>query len=100
MKRVLFVCSAGMSTSLIVEKTLAVAKEQKFEVSIEAIPEAELKSKIEDCDLVLLGPQVRYLLGNVKKIADPQGINVSVMDPINYGRLNGAAILEQIKGLI
>ena len=43
MKRILLVCSAGMSTSLLVSKMQAAAKAQGIDCTINAVGEAELK---------------------------------------------------------
>ena len=55
-------CSTGMSTNLLVTKIEAAAKEQNIEAQIWAIPEANLSEEITKCDVVLLGPKVRYVL--------------------------------------
>ena len=49
-----------MSTSLLVNKMNNAAKEFGEEVSIEALPVSECSSKIDEVDIVLLGPQVRF----------------------------------------
>ena len=48
MKKILLVCSAGMSTSLLVNKMKDAAKEFNVEVDINALPVAECSSKIKD----------------------------------------------------
>lgn len=55
-------CSTGISTNLLVTKMEANAKEQNLETQIWAIPEANLSEEITKCDVVLLGPKVRYVL--------------------------------------
>lgn len=60
MKNILLVCSAGMSTSLLVSKMKEAAKEAEIEVNINALPISECDSVIDTVDIVLLGPQVRY----------------------------------------
>lgn len=59
-KNILLVCSAGMSTSLLVSKMKEAAKEAEIEVNINALPISECDSVIDTVDIVLLGPQVRY----------------------------------------
>lgn len=60
--KIMLACSTGMSTNLLVTKIEAAAKEQNIEAQIWAIPEANLSEEITKCDVVLLGPKVRYVL--------------------------------------
>lgn len=96
MKKVLFVCSAGMSTSLLVENTKKAAKERNVEIEIQALSEAEAKSHLDECSVLLLGPQVRFLLKNFQKLTEGKGIKVDVIQSIPYGRMDGNAVLDQI----
>lgn len=93
MKKILLVCAAGMSTSLLVNKMKQAAKEIGIEVSIDALPVSECSSVIGEVDIVLLGPQVRFQKPQVDKLADGR-IPVEVIDMRLYGTMNGKAILE------
>src|SRR5699024_4227841 len=93
MKKILLVCSAGMSTSLLVSKMRNAAKEKGIEVEIDALPVAEASTVVDNVDIVLLGPQVRFQKGNVEKLVKGR-IPVEVMDMRLYGMMNGKAILE------
>ncbi|MBS5951007.1 MAG: PTS sugar transporter subunit IIB [Clostridium sp.] len=100
MKRILLVCSAGMSTSLLVTKMQAAAKDQGVECSINAVGEAELKRHENEIDVLLLGPQVRFLLKKMKTKFDPKGIPVEVINTVDYGTMNGAKVLKQALDLM
>jgi len=100
MKRILLVCSAGMSTSLLVSKMQGVAKDQGIDVWIAAVAEAELKNYENKIDVVLLGPQVRFLLDKLKIKLNPKGIPVDIVNTIDYGTMNGAKVLKQALNLI
>lgn len=99
MKNILLVCAAGMSTSLMVNKMNAAAKELGIEANIQALAVTECGSVIDNMDIVLLGPQVRYQKGKVEELVKGR-IPVQVMDMRYYGTLNGRAILEQALELI
>ena len=86
MKKILLVCSAGMSTSLLVTK-------MRVEVGIDALPVAEASTAVDHVDIVLLGPQVRFQKATVEKLVKGR-IPVEVMDMRLYGTMNGKAILE------
>ncbi|MCB5240012.1 PTS sugar transporter subunit IIB [Niallia alba] len=93
MKNILLVCNQGMSTSFLVEKMKQAAKEQSMEVNIWAVSDAELHENWENADIVLLGPQVGYLKSNTEKVVG-NSIPVTVIDFVDYGRVNGAAVLK------
>ncbi|AYV68075.1 MULTISPECIES: PTS sugar transporter subunit IIB [Niallia] len=93
MKNILLVCNQGMSTSFLVEKMKQAAKDQSMEVNIWAVSDAELHENWEKADIILLGPQVGYLKSNTEKVVG-NSIPVTVIDFVDYGRVNGAAVLE------
>lgn len=97
---ILLVCSAGMSTSLLVDKMRAVAKEQGIEVNINAIAEADLKNYLKDANVLLLGPQVRYMLSKIKSMPETQGIPVEVISTVDYGMMRGDKVLDTALNLI
>lgn len=100
MIKIVLVCSAGMSTSLLVLKMKDTARKQGIEVDIIAVPEVEAKRNTEGTDVVLLAPQVRYLLSKMKKDLEPLGIPTAVIESINYGMMNGEAVMKQAMELI
>ena len=95
MKKIMLVCSAGMSTSLLVQKMEKAAVEKNIQVEIFACSEAEAKDKYKQVNVILLGPQVRFLLSKIQGAVEGTGIPVAVIDSIEYGTMNGAAVLEK-----
>ena len=93
MKKILLVCSAGMSNSLLVNKMKDAAKERGEEVEINALAIAECSSIINEADIVLLGPQVRFQKPQVEKLTNGN-IPVEVIDMRQYGIMDGKGILE------
>ncbi|HEX9026808.1 MAG TPA: PTS sugar transporter subunit IIB [Clostridium sp.] len=100
MKKILLVCCAGMSTSLLVSKMQAAAEKKGVECSIQATGESEVKECINDIDVLLLGPQVRFLLSKFKKDLVDQNIPVEVINTVHYGTMNGEKVLERALELI
>lgn len=94
MYNILLVCSAGMSTSLLVTKMQKAAEEKGIQVEVKAVAEADLKNNLKDVDVLLLGPQVRYMLSKMKEAMEPGGIPVDVINSMDYGTMNGAKVLE------
>lgn len=99
MKNILLVCNQGMSTSFLVEKMKQAANENGTEVKIWAVSDAELNENWEQADIILLGPQVGYLKANTEKVVENK-IPVSVINFLDYGRVNGQAVLNTALELI
>lgn len=95
MKKILLVCAAGMSTSLLVNKMKAAAKEKGIEINIDALPVSECSSVIDTVDIVLLGPQVRFQKPQVDALVKGR-IPVEVIDMRLYGTMNGKVILDNV----
>ena len=101
--RIMLVCAAGMSTSLLVTKMEVAAKEAGEEVEIFALPLTEGEKIIDTVDCVLLGPQVRFQKSAIEKLAAGRKkgpIPVEVIDMRDYGTMNGKAVFEMAKKLI
>lgn len=89
---ILLVCAAGMSTSLLVNNMNKAAAEKGIEVTINAFPVSQVDQYGPTSDVILLGPQVRYELNNVKK--KYPNIPVDMINMQDYGRMDGAKVLE------
>jgi cellobiose PTS system EIIB component len=100
MKKILLCCSAGMSTSLLVEKMKKAALDRHVDVDIEAIPVVEFDRRIHEADVVLIGPQVKYRWTQFKQVADANGKPIEVIDMMAYGMMNGVKVLDQALSLI
>ena len=91
MQKIMFVCNAGMSTSLLVQKMQNEAKSRGLDVEIEARPMAEAMEALDTADILLLGPQIGYAKGDFEKATDKP---VDVIAMVDYGRMNAPKILD------
>lgn len=98
MKKIVLLCSAGMSTSLLVKKMREIAETEKYDVQVEAYSVSEASVKAADADLVLLGPQVRFNLSSIQKKLP--GKPVDVIDMRAYGNMDGDAVMKQAKEIL
>lgn len=101
MKTIMLVCVAGMSTSLLVSKMQKEAELRQIDTDIFAIPESEVEKTFaqKDVDVLLLGPQVKYLKSSFdKKYADK--CPVEIINMMDYGMMNGKNVLDQAITLI
>ena len=92
-KTIMLVCAAGMSTSMLVRKMIDAAEQTKANVKIFAASAADAKDKLaaEHPDVLLLGPQVRYLEGDFKAALS---IPVAVINMSDYGLMKGDRVLQ------
>lgn len=99
---VVLCCAAGLSTSMLVTEISEAADRRKVKIKIEAIPEANLHKRSLLPDIILLGPQLSYRLSDLKLIYEQQGVKVDAINMMDYGMLDGDAVLNMIlkmKGL-
>jgi cellobiose PTS system EIIB component len=94
MKKIMLCCSAGMSTSLLVKKMEASAKNRGIEADIKAFGAAEFDQQVANYQVVLLGPQVKYMQHDLQKIADQYSIKVEPINMLDYGMQNGDKVLD------
>ena len=93
MIRILLACAGGMSTSLLMTKMQEEADKRGIEISVEAHSEKSIEYYLGQFDVLLLGPQVRYVLPKVKKLLDGK-YPVEVIDMRDYGTMNGPKVLD------
>lgn len=98
--KILLVCSAGMSTSLLVTKMEKAAKEKGIEAEIWAVGTDAADSNMGKADVVLLGPQIRFQLPEMKKKAEKYNIPVEAIPSVDYGMCNGPKVLAFATKLI
>ena len=99
MKTILLVCSAGMSTSLLVTKMEGAAKD----AGGFWLPFSDAPRVLEEVDCILLGPQVRFQKAAIEKLAAGRkagAIPVDVIDMRDYGTMNGKAVFEAAMKMI
>lgn len=95
MKNIVLLCAGGMSTSILVNKVKEKATEENFELEIAAYGISEAANVVPNADLVLLGPQVRFSMGELeRKYPDAK---IEVIDMRAYGMMDGASVLATIK---
>lgn len=92
---ILLVCNAGMSTSLLVTKMQNESEANGNQDTIFACSVDELELHIDNCEVVLIGPQIRYKLKSISEIATAKGKEYAVIDSVSYGMVDGKKVLAQ-----
>ncbi len=98
MKKILLICSAGMSTSLLVKKMQDCAEARGEDVEIWAVADTAAKDNVSCADVILLGPQIRFMLSQIKELASDK--HVEVIDMHDYESMNSEAVLNQALKLL
>lgn len=80
MLTITLICNLGMSTSMLVDKMAAYAKERGIEANVEARAFQRVDDRIHNTDILLLGPQVRHL---TKKFEQQYGDEIPVIEIMN-----------------
>ena len=101
-KTIMLACAAGMSTSLLVTKMQQAAEKKELDVDILAVPVSEVDSYAKDhpVHVVLLGPQVRFMLKQFEEQFYSKDIPVAVIPMADYGMMNGEKVIELAEGLM
>ena len=101
--RVILVCAAGMSSSLIEEKIRQAAAAAGKDMELKAIDATRMSLwdyERDPMDVILVAPQVRFKKKGIIEKAEPLGIIVQDIDTIAYGMVDGEKIFAQVLNAI
>ena len=97
-KDIVLACNAGMSTSMLVEKMKENAIKLNIDVNIYAIPQNditnELSKNANDIGVIMLGPQIKFMLAKIKETASQYYIEVDAIEMADYGMMRGDVVLK------
>ena len=94
MKKIRLFCAHGFSTTMLRNKMREAALASNLDFDIEAYSYSEIKNQAPQCDIILLGPQIRYNLNRVKN--DYPDKIVLLIDMQLYANMDGEAVVMQI----
>ena len=97
MKKILLLCDAGMSTSLMVKKMKEAAVKKGVEVEINALSIAKFQENLGNYDV---GPQVKYKKAELAAVAETVGKKVEIINTMDYGMMKGDKVLDLALSLI
>ncbi|MFQ7603294.1 MAG: PTS sugar transporter subunit IIB [Enterococcus avium] len=92
---VLLVCQAGMSTAILCKKISEVAEKAGQSLHIEAVGLEKVGPKSHEKQLVMLAPQVRYAVQNVRKEV-PAEIPIMVINSTDFGLMNAEGVYQNM----
>lgn len=126
MKRIIIACVGGLSTSILAERLIDATLNKGYTAAVNiiqspkeydafnedvdmaffitgasAFSQDHLIQTHQDADLILLAPQIKYLIPSIERSLSEIGVNIPV-EPIElsvFARCNGVALLEMIERL-
>ncbi len=103
MKKIMLVCSGGMSSSLLVTKMEKAAAAAGEKVEIFAVGETKALDLLKgstDINVVLIGPQIRFVEPEFKKVIADRPIKLQVINMMDYGMMNGEKVFQAAMDLL
>lgn len=98
--KIVLCCVGGLSTTMLMDSMKAIVKKSaklnEDDFSFVAIPVDILQSEVEDCDVLVIGPQIVHKLDFIKPIIEPYHIPYVIVDQEVYGKMDGATVMKQV----
>lgn len=101
-KIIMLACSAGMSTSMLVAKMQEAAKKRgkDYEIFAKSVADIDHQFEVEKPNVLMLGPQVAYMQGDVQAKCDDAGVPMEVINMADYGMMNGENVLDEAEKIM
>ncbi|MGC6174610.1 PTS sugar transporter subunit IIB [Lacrimispora sp. 38-1] len=98
MRNIVLLCNMGMSTSLMVNKMKAAAKEDGYECEISAYALQQAEEIVTIADILLIGPQIAFEIPRLKEIYPDK--KIEAIEMMDYGRMDGKKVLHHVKEVL
>ena len=96
--KIVLCCAGGFSTTMLMDSMKRTVKESAKlnddDFSFVAVPVDILNSEVENCDVLVIGPQIAHRLDYIKPIIDPYHNPYVIVDKDTYGKMDGATVLK------
>ena len=98
--KLVVLCAAGFSSSYVVQAIHKYFEKEGISVEIEADSTERIHSMLKDLDAVLLAPSMKYREKEIRELCEQNKVAFYIIDPIHYGRMDGAAIGNDVLKLL
>ncbi|CZR81274.1 TPA: PTS sugar transporter subunit IIB [Clostridioides difficile] len=96
--RIILCCAGGFSTTMLMKNMENIVKNSKKlnddDFEFKAIPVDLLKNEVDNCDVLVIGPQIAHKLDYIKPILEPKNVPYVIIDQNTYGKMDGATALK------
>lgn len=96
MLKIMLVCGSGASSGFMAAGMRKAAKQKGLEIEIFARSDAEIPEYADKVDVILLGSHLKYMKEDLQRKLSSYNLLIDVIDPLDYGRMDGKAVLEKI----
>lgn len=96
--KILLMCANGLSTGVLMQKIVRWSRENNQDLEVKAVPIDQYLNVYREYDVLLIGPQMRYKLKDVKEHAPD--CPSAVIDPMDYALGNVENIMNDVKKLL
>lgn len=95
--KVMLVCGAGVSTSILMKKMLDYAGQNNIDLEVKAYGFDEAVDYYDQYECVLVGPQISYRLNEIKSICSKP---CAAINSIDYGMGNAGNVIKSAQDLL
>ncbi|MGB7473752.1 PTS sugar transporter subunit IIB [Trichococcus sp.] len=101
-KTALLICTAGITTGLLVKNVQNAADERGLDIHVYSAPAiiAEQAIQSQAIDALMIGPQSKYEIARLKDFLTYKAVPYKLISRENYEILDGEAVLEEIIALM
>jgi len=92
---ILLVCNLGMSSGILGNKIVAECEKRGIEAKVWAKPMNQIDDDLENCDVVLISPQVRFIAKDLKKKVS-ENVKVLTLGPSEFGLQKADVIVDNV----
>lgn len=96
-KKVLLICGAGASSGFMAAVARKAAKKEKAEIEFKAKSESEVHNHLNEIDLLLVAPHLKYMIEEVQGACEEAGVKAGIIPQRVYGALDGKGLVKVAK---
>ncbi len=96
MKKGILLCSGGMSTTIIMNK-LNEINDLNVKFTASGVQGTSWENFIDDNEIILVSPQIRFMFDEIKKVCDAKGKFVFSIPPLLYSPIKAHELWSKIK---
>lgn len=98
--RILLACGSGASSGFMAQSMRKAAAKKGIKARIEARSDSEIENYLDEIDLLLLGPHLKYIEAEYQRQAKEYNVPVACISQEAYGVLNGEKALDEALKII
>ncbi|MCI1591889.1 PTS sugar transporter subunit IIB [Heyndrickxia oleronia] len=93
-KKVLLVCGAGASSGFMAAAARKATKKLGVDIEFKAKSESEIGEHLNETDLLLVAPHLKYMIDDVKSACEKAGVKYGIIPQKVYGSLDGQGLVK------